>query len=417
MAITQQELSRRIRAARDASGLTQEEVAKRLGIPRSAVAQIELGNRTVSSLELDSLAFLFGRDIRELIAESFQEVDSLAALFRAQPDVAGQSDTMEKLRECVAMGREITNLERLVNIDRSRTAATSYSMPLPATRWEAIQQGLRLADDERRRLGFGSAPLPDLVELLEAQGVRTGLVDLPEDVSGFTLNDRKIGLFVVVNREHPVLRRRFSFAHEYAHVLIDRARFGVVSRSAEREDLPEVRANSFAAGFLMPEAGVRAFIERLGKGRPSRSSAEVFDGTESTNIEGRAAPGSQAIQIYDVVRLAHHFDVSRSAALYRLLNLGLLSQPEFDRLLAIDESGKGLQLADKLGLHEPDDNKIGNDFYNRFLTLAFEAYRREEISRGKLVDLAAMVGMGADDLDRLLADAGLDDATPEGRTP
>jgi hypothetical protein len=37
-----------------------------------------------------------------------------------------------------------------------------------------------------------------------------------------------------------------------------------------------------------------------------------------------------------------------------------------------------------------------------------EAYRREEISRGKLKELAAMVALPADELDNLMADAGLD---------
>jgi hypothetical protein len=36
---------------------------------------IEAGNRSVSSLELDRLAYLFGRDMREFVAESFQDED------------------------------------------------------------------------------------------------------------------------------------------------------------------------------------------------------------------------------------------------------------------------------------------------------------------------------------------------------
>ena len=65
-----------------------------------------------------------------------------------------------------------------------------------------------------------------------------------------------------------------------------------------------------------------------------------------------------------------------------------------------------------LGLPEPDDSIVRNEFHHRFLGLALEAYRREEISRGKLRELAAMVDLTADDLDRLLEDAGLDDGEP-----
>jgi Zn-dependent peptidase ImmA (M78 family) len=392
--------------------MTQDEVAKHLGVSRPTVVQIEAGKRSVSSLELDKLAYLHGRDIREFIAESFREEDTLAALFRAQPDVTGQPAVMEALRECIALGRELTNLERLVGIDRDLTAVAAYPGQPPRTRWEAIQQGERLADEERRRLGLGSAPLPDLAELLETQGVRTGIVKLPEDISGLTLSDRNIGLFVVSNRAHHHLRRRFSFAHEYAHVVVDRDRAGLVSRTTDRDDLVEVRANAFAAGFLMPEEGVRQFVAGLGKGKPSRAYAEVFDEAGSVNVEGRSEPGSQVVQLYDVVQIAHHFGVSRLAALYRLRNLRLVSAAEFDQLKALDDTDKGKQLARLLGLAEPDDSTVKDEFRHRFLGLALEAYRREEISRGKLKELALMVQLTADDLERLIVDAGLDGDAP-----
>ena len=412
MPLTQKELGKRIRAAREANRMTQDEVASELGVSRSTVVQIEGGKRSVSSIELDRLAYIFGRDMREFVADSFEQQDALGALFRAQPDVAGQPAVVDRLRECMALGRELTNLESLVDINRDLSAVATYPFPQPRTRWEAIQQGTRLADEERRRLGLGVSPSPDITELLEMQGVRTGVVDLPDDVSGLTLSDRNVGLFVVANRTHHLLRRRFSFAHEYAHVVVDRDRFGLVSRASERDDLMEVRANSFAANFLMPEEGVRQFIATLGKGKPSRIYTDVFDEAGALNVEGRTEPGSQAVQLYDVVQMAHHFGVSRSAALYRLRNLRLVTGPDFDRLKALDQSGKGKELADLLGLPEPDHQSVRNEFRHRFLGLALEAYRRDEISRGKLKELVSMVRLTTDELARLIEDAGLDDAEP-----
>lgn len=407
MPITQNELSRRIRAAREACGLTQEQVAKHLGVSRPAVVQIEQGKRSVSSLELARLGHLFGRDIREFVAESFEGADALAALFRAEATVLDQPGVADALRDCVALGREIRNLEQLLGIESATGATASYPLSTPTSRWEAIQQGNRLARDERRRLGLGAAALPDLAELLETQSVRTGLVDLPEDVSGLTLNDLQHGLSVIANRAHHVLRRRFSFAHEYAHVLADRDRFGLISRTADRNNLVEVRANAFASSFLMPEEGVREFVAGLGKGKPSRHASDVFDETTSTHVEGRTSPGSQAVQLYDVVQLAHHFGVSRIACLYRLRNLRVLTDAEFEHLRQLDESGRGRDLASAFGLPEPDHEEARNWFRHRVLGLALEAYRREEISRGKLVEIAAMLGIERDFVGQLLEEAGL----------
>lgn len=104
------------------------------------------------------------------------------------------------------------------------------------------------------------------------------------------------------------------------------------------DDLLEARANAFAAGFRMPEDGVRQFVESLGKGKASRTYAELFDEAGSLIVEGCTDPGSQVIQVYDVVQLAHHFGVSRTAALFRLRNLRLVTDAEFQHLKALDDA-------------------------------------------------------------------------------
>ena len=111
----------------------------------------------------------------------------------------------------------------------------------------AVQQGEVAADEERQRLGLGASPLGDLVELLEGEGVRTALLDLPDGVDGLTLAPPQMGPFLVVNRDQGHARRRFSFAHEYAHVLLDGPTGGMVSWTGNRRDLRETRANAFAA--------------------------------------------------------------------------------------------------------------------------------------------------------------------------
>jgi Zn-dependent peptidase ImmA (M78 family) len=248
-----------------------------------------------------------------------------------------------------------------------------------------------------------------MTELIEQQGVRTGLVDLPEDVSGLSLNDPKLGFFVVANRQHHVWRRRFSFAHEYAHLLMDRERFGTISRTSQNDDLIEVRANSFAACFLMPADAVARFVATLGKGKPSRSLLQVYDENEAVTVEGRAAPHSQDLQTYDVVQMAALFGVSVLAVLYRLRNLRFISDAEFSRLKDEDEGGRSRTTARLLGIPEPNHAEARNEFRHRFLGLALDAYRRDLISTGKLRELARLVGAPAADLESLI---GNDDPGP-----
>ena len=409
MTITQEDLAARIRQAREACGMKQADVAEKLGVSRPTFTQIENGNRAVSSLELTRLAFLFGRDLREFVADSFSEDDPLAVLFRAHPEVGERDGVSDALRACAALARELSNLEKLLGISRDAQAPPAYAHPVPGSRREAVEQGLRTAEDERRRLGLGDKPAPDVCELLEVQGIRTGMAKLPDDISGLTLYDRTVGFFVVANENHHWLRRRFSHAHEYAHVLLDRQRRGTVSAGSSRNDLLEVRANVFAAAFLMPESGVADFITSLGKGKQSRSYTSVFDEQGSVAVEGRTEPGSQDLQLYDVVQLAHNFGVSRQAALYRLKNLGLLKEPDLERLKA-EDLNKGNQVSTLLGFNDVSHEHARNQFRHRFIGLALEAYRRDKISRKKLLELGGIVEVGEEDLTALLQSLGFDTA-------
>lgn len=400
MTVTKNQLGQRLKTARESAKMTQEQVAKELNLSRSAVSQIESGERDVSSIELSRIAYLYGRDMAEFLAEEFGEKDALTALFRAEPEIASREDIAKALRDCVALAREQSNLEELLEIDRVWTVA-QYAFMVPTRKGDAIRQGERIAEEERRRLGLGTAPIENLPELLENEGIRTQQIRLPDDVSGFTMNDRKVGPFVVINEDHVGTRKRYSLAHEYAHVLMDRQLLGVVSRHSQRDDLIEMRANSFAANFLMPEKGLRQFLAGLGKERVIRTQTEIFDGESSSPVEMRPGP-NRNIQLYDVIQLAHHFGVSRTAVLYRLLNLSIISQNEHVKLLEEDRS-HGRALANLMRVqHEPSDMEE-MDSRHRFLGLALEALRREEISKGKFKKLAAMVGYNARDIDSLIA--------------
>lgn len=412
MTIGPEELGGRIRLAREASRLKQEDVARHLGVSRSTIAQMELGNRAVTSLELDRLARLYNRDIRDLLAEvnasrtPGRDEDSLLMLFRRDPDVSGDQEVVEALGRCLALGREMTGLERLLGIERELMATVVYVLPVPRTKWEAVRQGERIASKERGRLGLGDARVPSITEMLSAQGVRTAELDLPADISGLTLVEPGTGILVVVNRRHPFARRRFSYAHEYCHVLLDREEKGSISRGSRREDLLEVRANACAASFLMPVEGTRGFIRGLAKGHPSRRQASVFDEEAVVAAEARASPGSQSIQMHDVVLLAHHFGVSRPSALFRLRNLRLATATEFESLRRQEERGLGRELSRFLGLTERDREESQGEFRHRFLGLGLEAFRRGDITRAKLFELAGMVGESKRELRRILEASG-----------
>ena len=120
--------------------------------------------------------------------------------------------------------------------------------------------------------------------------------------------------------------------------------------------------------------------------------------------------------MYDVVLLAHHFGTSRLAALYRLRNLGYLTEAELSHLRDQEESGVGKAMEHFLSLSTMESDSAQNAFRHRFLSLGLEALRREEITRSKLAELAQLVGVMPDELARLLAGVALDDHQTTGDT-
>ena len=415
MPLDKAELGRRLKKAREAVGLSQEDVAAQVGISRGALAQFESGAKAPNSLHLVRLARIYRRELGELLAEQFDEGarDSVTALFRADTQLAGDRERAIAVAECVKLCREYTNLETALGMDQDRVYDVTYNTPPMRTRWDAIRQGERLAESERARLRLGDDPLPNLSELLEAQGVRFIEMSLSETISGLFLGDAKYGPSIIVNHDHPPRRRLFSSAHEYCHVLVDRDRGGLVSRTENREELTEVRANAFAAAFLMPEAGVRSFVRRFGKGEQSRSELRAYDETAVVEAQRRREARSQDMQVYDVAHLAHHFAVSYEMALYRLLNLKLVTEDE--RIALVQQKETAANIVRFLG-PEPDASLSRQPFRHQLALLAVEALRREVISRAKLREICELAQVQPDEFKALVATVGQEpEKGPKGR--
>lgn len=393
------ELGRRLRAAREARGLSQQAAADAIGVPRTAITQMEAGNRSVSTLELTKLAGLYQRPVTHFLEEAVEaeEEDVLVALHRIAPGLEQDRSVRKQVDRCVGLCREGVVLKHLLGPDL-RPGPPAYEGPTPRTTGEAVAQGQQVADEERRRMGIGSTPIPDLSELIGAQGIWASGTRLPDHMSGLFLRHPSVGLAILVNASHSRGRKRFSYAHEYAHALLDRDRSITISSTDNSGELVEKRANAFAAAFLMPEDGVREALRGLGKGLPSRQEQAVFDAASGGLIEGelRAPPHSQQITYKDVALVAHRFGVSYRAAIYRLKSLRYISGQETDELLAREEFGRDyLGALDMLvDVDDPEERKYWDrELRNEIAHLAIEAYRRGEISRGRLLELGITLGI------------------------
>jgi len=373
-------LRQRLHTARVSAGLSQADVAAALGVARPTISQIESGKRAVSGVELVQLARLYGRPIEWFVDEdgaAASDEDALTVLFRA---VELQPEDRAAALHFQSLCRSSSELERLVN-QQVRVEVPEYSSAGdPQTKGEAIRQGERVASEERRRLGLGDAPIRNMMDLLETQGVRIFALPLHDRaISGIFLYERELGPCILVNREEPRSGLPFNAAHEYAHLLFDRrlrARVSTAAKALEsgngREELLEVQANSFAAAFLLPAGGIERYLGQRDMTRRNR----------------------QSLSAVDIVYLQHAFGVSYQVALDRLQNLGWLDRARHadPRAAASDSLARSLGVFDETSVDPHENIPYGS---SRYWYLALEAYREGKISLGKLAEL---LGMGIEDV-------------------
>lgn len=387
MSIDQPTLARRLKEARLNCGLTQEEAAAAVGIPRTAVVSIEAGKRSLSTLELSQFAKVYHRPVGFFFGEEEKSpvgpVDLILA--RQFPGYEDNPLVKEAVAWCTDICRIGIELETLLD-RRPRTSPPTYDLPAPRRAEEAIEQGILVAEEERRRLGLGFAPIADTSDLITTQGIWASGVELPEEMSGLFIRYSSARSVILVNYVNPRPRKRFSYAHEYAHAILDRSMEAIVSTRDNAQQLIEKRANAFAAAFLMPQAGVMWFLALLDKGGASRWQLHGYGGSAEDDAERRAAPRSQQITFNDVAMLASHFGTSYESAVYRLRDLRVIKPSERQALLT-ERPVKASEEFIRLFYQDEPEPKPARDLVREVVNLAIEAFRREEVSAGYLRDL------------------------------
>ena len=401
MQVSAQQLGWRLRRAREDRRITQNAASSAIGLQRSAISLMESGQRQVSTLELMRLAELYRRPVEWFVSPTASdEEEAVVTLFRAAPGLQSGQLKDEAVR-CIRLFREGSSLASILGRE-SVSTLPRYEMPEPRTTGFSIAQGRRVANHERRRLGLGGAPVSSIPELVVSQGVWAAALELPDEISGLFLRSLEFGMGILVNLSQVPVRRRFSYAHEYGHALMDRDRQASVSSGQNAKNLKEQRANAFAAAFLMPAQGVRDFLYGLGKGQGSRRVETAVDSVTETVIRGelRASPRSQHVTYVDVALLGRSFGVSFSATVWRLRGLNIINADQTEVLLAkTDSANRYLRTVRRFGPPERSEHRApaeGHEDHElewQILPLALEAWRRARIKRRRLLEIGRLLNI------------------------
>lgn len=159
----------------------------------------------------------------------------------------------------------------------------------------------RQVSEFRADNGLGPSDPIALKSLLLKLNVLTLFRPLSKDFSGMCLKDSSGHRFMLINSNNPKGRQHFTIAHELYHLFIEARPTPHICNPGHIKSTIEQCADMFASSLLMPESGICQLI-------PENELK------------------TKKISISSILKLEHFFSVSRSALLYRLLNIGIISE-------------------------------------------------------------------------------------------
>ncbi|MFO7535101.1 MAG: XRE family transcriptional regulator [Kiritimatiellia bacterium] len=347
-------IGERVRAIRRQRGLTQTELAKRVGMRPGPINAIEKGRSIPSTGVIVRLAKVLGVAVQKLFEEtgesryiredrtpygsqlhSMRPVcssldqgesaqngagDPTAPLIRL--DVKGEVYPPEMLAMLDAMANAFLALEDLCGVPKRPSLPLSFVMPLSEQGLEDFVYKIRVL------LGIGHGVIFDYVELFENAGLRVLFVPLPEGVFSASCYDpesRNAFLFITDRRVNTE-RKLFHLVRELGRIYCHTGRMESITGRTKVLDVGHV-ASKFAAFFLMPCEAVMESVRQVG-----------------------VAPDGWTLSL--LLRLKHRFGVSAESFLYRLGELDLVTpakKAELKKRIHADY--------EKSGYAEPGDSR------------------------------------------------------------
>lgn len=355
--ISAHQLGERIADARKRAGLTQAQVAERIGVARTTVVAIEKGERRPSNAEMVKLAAAVGVPVNELLRESAVRA-VVSPRLRTDPEVA---QVVERLR---VLGARYVELERLHGLHRAcaplETLQTYRVEPGVAASLDPKAEGEDAARVVRAMLGLGDEPALGIDERFEAEaGLRIFYLDaLPPRLAALLIWTDEIGACVAVHKALSVERQRWALAHEVGHFLRDRELGDVLEQEDALRHPGEVFPEAFAKEFLLPTTGVqKRFAERCRAGK---------------------------LTPLDVHVLAKTFGVPFQAMTLRLEELRLLPKGTYAKIV---RSGVPADDVEKRDSPPSGRKEIRLGLPDRYVALAVSAYDQALLSEGEFADM------------------------------
>jgi len=210
-------------------------------VSKQAIGKYEKGQINPSSEVLLALAKALEVKVDYFFRSSHFVISGMA--FRKKSKLSRKEENRIKYQTIDFLQKYI-EIEKILNLP--------HTAENPVVRRKIINHHdiEQAAADLRKNWNLGEAPIQQLTELLEDKGVKILEVETSENFAGLSGYAQGLEIPVIaVFKEGDCVRKRFTIAHELAHLLFDFS-------DCEQDD-HEKLCHTFAGALLLPEKVIR----------------------------------------------------------------------------------------------------------------------------------------------------------------
>lgn len=326
----------RLHSARKMAGMSMDALALKAGavVSKQAISKYEKGLINPGSEVLLALAATLNVKADYFFRSSKVTITGLE--FRKRSRLTKKAEEQIKY-QAIDFLQKYLELENILNIE------PGFDNPISNNRIKDHDDIERATLEIREKWKLGDGPVPHLIELLEDKGFKVfEVADFEhfDGLSGF-VSGMEIPV-IAVFKGIDLARKRFTVAHELAHLLLD--------FSEVEEKSTEKLCHAFAGALLLPAKVMR---EDLGEHR-------------------------NQITEWELKKLKGVFGISMQAIMARALRLGIISENMY-RLFCIRANKKGWRK------NEPGKYE-GKEVANRFKQLVYHTAAEQIISFSKAAE-------------------------------
>ena len=348
-------LGGKLQRYREQFDLSRDEVAQRTGIPSASLQSYELGQTTPTGDEILIIASFYKCDYKFFLTnERLTPFEQTDLLFRRYDDEFSRED-----RWSVQEFLFLCEGEHFLRGELNRSLLHPFHIVKSGNYYK--RHGESAAAALRNQLGYAANEVPrNVYEDFRSIGIYLFRRKLNNsNISGLFIRHPIAGKCVLVNYSEDIYRQRFTAAHEAAHAILDTEEELVVSFSWNRNNLIEIRANTFASRYLLPHEFLR----------------ELPDPTYWSDA--------------DAIEWAHQLRVSTEALSFALRDAGIVDDAIGQRIRGVrvppdmkvdpelPQSLSGASRERKLHL-------LSQGLSDHYVSLCFDAYAANAISADRL---------------------------------